>query len=101
MSKNSKLVIISSLIVLFIVLYYSMSFSNQLVIRRTIFFNGFPISAITADIQNEPESQDKTYGDCYVIHNPEVSNGSEKSVPGVCMKKNKFGFYYDVIIGVH
>ncbi|MFB4169370.1 hypothetical protein [Virgibacillus sp. JSM 102003] len=101
MGKKLKLTIIFSLIILFIVLYYSMSFSNQLVIRRTIFFNGFPISAITADIQNEPESQDKTYGDCFVIHNPEVSNGSEKSVPGVCMKKNRFGFYYDVTIGVH
>ncbi|GGH82309.1 hypothetical protein JOD43_002741 [Pullulanibacillus pueri] len=87
------------IILLFSILYYSMSFSKALVIRRTLFLNGHPIGALTTSIQNKPNTTDSRYGSCYAINNPKISDGSENSIPGVCMKKNKFGMYYDISIG--
>ncbi|WP_099159162.1 hypothetical protein [Virgibacillus ndiopensis] len=101
MRKQTKVIIsISSVVLFFVLLYFSMSFSNHLVIKRTIFLNGYPIEAFTTDIQDKPDSKSNKYGKCYVIDNPKVNNGTEQAVPGVCMKKSKFGFYYDITIGV-
>ena len=55
--------------------------------------NGHPIAAFTTDIQNTPDSKDNLYEECYVIHNGKVNNGTENSIPGVCMKKNKYVMY--------
>ncbi len=98
--KATLIKIISFLILVFFVTYYSTSFSKSLVIRRTILLHGYPIGAITTPVQNEPDSEDERYGKCYVIENPKVNNGTEHAVPGVCMKKNEYGYYYDVSIGV-
>lgn len=89
-----------AIVLLFIIPYYSMSFSKNLVIRRTLILNGHPFVAFTTNIQNTPDSKDKIYGMCYVIHNHKVNNGTESSIPGVCLKKNKYGLYYVSSIGV-
>lgn len=61
--------------------------------------NGHPIGAFTTSIPNKPDTKDKKYGFCYNIDNPNISDGSENSIPGVCMRKSKYGMYYDVTIG--
>lgn len=99
--KRTGIVLLSILIIVlvFAVLYYSLSFSKDTVIRRTLFLSGHPIGAFTTSIQDNPDVKDKLYGDCYVIQNDKINNGTENSIPGVCMKKNKYGLYYDVTIG--
>jgi hypothetical protein len=65
-----------------------------------MFILGHPIGAFTTPIQEKPDTKDKRYGDCYVIKNKDINNGTIHALPGVCMKKNRFGFYYDISIGV-
>jgi hypothetical protein len=101
LNKNVKLpVILSVIALLLIALYVSTSFSEKSVIRRTIFLNGHPIQAFTTPIQKKPEYIDNQYGNCYVMESPKLSNGTENAIPGICMNKNKYGFIYQVRIGV-
>lgn len=93
------LLILLSIVLLFTVLYYSMSFSQNLVVKRTIFLEGHPIGAFTSSIPDKPYSKDEKDRICYVIEDPDISDGTENSVPRVCMKKNKFGMYYDIAVG--
>ena len=105
MKRNSILVpfipllVLIGVIILYFAIYIATSFSHQAVIRRILFENGHPIGAFTTPIQNKPDSKDKRYGDCYIIQNDKINNGTENSIPGVCMKKNKYGMYYDISIG--
>ena len=69
-------------------------------IRRTLLLNGHPIGAFTTPIQSQPDSIDEQYGECYVIHNHQINDGTEHAIPGVCMKKSKFGLYYNITIGI-
>lgn len=93
------LLILIGVIILYFAVYIAMSFSHQAVIRRTLFLNGHPIGAFTTPVQDKPDSTDKRYGDCYIIQNDKINNGTANSIPGVCMKKNKHGMYDDVSIG--
>ncbi|GGE53543.1 hypothetical protein GCM10011391_35500 [Pullulanibacillus camelliae] len=85
---------------MYLAIYFATSFSAHGVVRRTIFINGHPIEAFKTHISNQLDSKDKKHRICYDIQNPRVSTGTYKSIPGVCMKKNKYGMYYDVTIGV-
>lgn len=103
MKKIRNLAIILSTLLAFIllvaVLYYSMSFSANSAMRRTIFLDGHPIEAFTASLPGKPTDMDKRYGICYDFSDPLIADGTENSIPGICMKKNKFGMYYDISIG--
>lgn len=105
MKKNSiatpfiPLLVLVGIIVLYLAIYFATFFSSHGVVRRTIFVNGHPIEAFKTHISNEPSSKDKGNRSCYEIRNPRIADGTYNSIPGVCMKKNKYGMYYDVTIG--
>jgi len=99
-----NLIIISALFtasLFLIALYSSLSFSADSAMRRTIFFSGHPIAAFTVYLPDHPAYHDERHRECYDISDPSISNGSEKSIPGICMKKNAFGMYSNITIGIY
>ncbi len=87
------------IILLAILFYVTTSFSHSLVMRRTVFLHGHPITALTTHIDPRPDTIQKRYGRCFTIDNTAVNNGTENAIPGICMKRGIWGFYYDVTIG--